>query len=73
MYNTNGTVTIIGSVFTNNKLESNLGGGGIHIEFTSCAPGLALCDSHNNHYNKNSKYTIDQCIFKGNVATYIYI
>ena len=70
MYYTNGTVNITQSIFANNTQEQNLGGGGIHIEFTSCAPGLALYDSHNNHYNKNSKYIINQCTFEGNVATY---
>ena len=71
MYDTNGTVNITNSIFANNILEQNLGGGGIHIEFTRCAPGISFCDSYNNHYNKYSKYIINRCTFKGNIATNI--
>ena len=73
IYDTSGLVKITRCTFTNNKLDSlhpNASGGGIHIEFTECAPGVASCDSHENTYNKNSKYIIDHCTFKGNNATY---
>ena len=75
VYDTNGLVNITRSTFTNNKLDSlhpNASGGGIHIEFTNCTPGVALCDSKENAYNKNSKYIIDNCAFVGNAATYRY-
>ena len=75
IYDTNGLVNITRCTFTNNKLDSlhpNASGGGIHIEFTECAPGVASCDSHENTYNKNSTYIIDHCTFEGNAATYGY-
>ena len=75
MYDTGGLVNITQSVFTSNKLDSldpKGIGGGIHIEFTECTPGLVLCDSHDNPYNEASKYIIDHCTFKDNAATYSY-
>ena len=75
IYDTNGLVNITRCTFTNNKLDPlhpNASGGGIHIEFTECTPGVASCDSHENTYNKNSKYIIDHCTFEGNAATYVY-
>ena len=72
MYDTNGSVNFTESIFANNRLEPNLGGGGIHIEFTECTTGLASCNSRDNSYNKNSKYIIDHCTFEGNTATYAY-
>ena len=70
IYDTDGLVNFTGSFFANNKLKSNLGGGGIHIEFTECTTGRVLCNSRNNPYNKHSKYIIDRCTFKDNAATY---
>ena len=70
IYDTNGTVSFTESFFINNKLEPNLGGGGIHIEFTECTTGQLLCNSRNNLYNKKSKYLIDRCTFENNSATY---
>ena len=72
MYDTNGLVNFTKSIFANNKLEPNLGGGGIHIEFTECTTGLTSCDPRDNPYNKHSNYIIDHCTFVGNAATYAY-
>ena len=75
IYDTSGIVNITRCTFTNNKLDSlhpNASGGGIHIEFTKCTPGVASCDSHENAYNKYSKYIIAHCTFEGNAATYGY-
>ena len=76
VYDTNGSVNITRSSFINNTLnpsEQNknfTGGGGVFIEFTECTPGLTQCDPASNYFNKLSNYTIDQCVFKGNVAIY---
>ena len=75
IYDTSGIVNITRCTFTNNKLDSlhpNASGGGIHIEFTKCTPGVASCDSNENYGNKNSKYIIDHCTFERNAATYGY-
>ena len=78
VYDTNGLVTITKSSFINNSLDSLeqskllMGGGGIYIEFTECTPGTVLCDSTSNCFNKLTKYTIDQCVFEGNAASYHY-
>ena len=76
VYDTSGLVNITRCIFTNNKLSlrhpNANGGGGIHIEFTKCTPGVTPCDSNQNTYNKNSKYIIDNCTFVGNAATYRY-
>ena len=75
VYDTSGVVNITRCTFMNNKLDSmypNASGGGIHIEFTKCTPGVASCDFYQNTFNKNSKYIIDNCTFVGNAATYSY-
>ena len=75
MYDNGELVNITQSVFIGNKLDSLNPkgiGSGIHIEFTECTPGLALCDSHDNLYNEDSKYIIDHCTFEDNAATYSY-
>ena len=80
MYDTSGLVNITRCNFTHNKLspldskaistDNETSGGGIHIEFTNCTPGIASCDSNGNIYNTHSKYIINQCTFDGNAATY---
>ena len=69
MYDTNGRVDITHCNFSNNTVEpSELGGGGVHVEFTICSPGRAGdCPSHDGH-NCNSKYTFRSCTFSNNVA-----
>ena len=69
MYDTNGRVDIAHCNFINNTVEpSELGGGGVHVEFTICSPGIAgNCSSHDGH-NCNGKYTIRSCTFSNNVA-----
>lgn len=69
LYDTNGTVTIDHCNFTNNGImnESDISGGGVHIEFT-CRPGTGRhCISHNGR-NTNSNYIIQNCLFAKNVA-----
>ena len=78
LYDTNGFVTITKSSFINNNLNLSeqskffTGGGGVYIEFTECTPGRVQCDSASNYFNTLTKYTIDQCVFEGNVAMYHY-
>ena len=73
---TNGTVNIVDSVFSNNQLTSSekninvTGGGGLYVEFTKCSPGIANCSTTDNLYNKNSSYNIVNCNFTRNNATY---
>ena len=76
IYDTNGSVSITKSSFSNNGLNSLeqskllTGGCGVYIEFTECTPGLLQCDSNSNYFNKLTQYTIDQCVFEGNTAIY---
>ena len=76
VYDTNGIFSITRSSFVNNTLNPLehskyfTGGGGVHIEFTECTPRLTQCDSTSNYFNKLTDYTIDQCVFKHNAASY---
>ena len=76
IYDTNGTVNIVDSSFTSNKLEAVeqneylTGGGGVYIEFTNCTPGVPICYPQSNTYNAYSFYTVDNCRFKDNAALY---
>ena len=68
LYDTNGQVDIVNCDFTGNSVGKNeSGGGGVHIEFTICSPGLDMqyCGSHNGQ-NSNSRYTIHNCNFTEN-------
>ena len=70
LYDTNGQVDIVNCNFTGNSVGKNeSGGGGVHIEFTICSPGLDMqyCGSHNGQ-NSNSRYTIQSCNFTENSA-----
>ena len=69
IYDTNGTVNIELCNFINNSpVQSNTGGGGLHIEFTLCSPGIVGNCSDHNRSNQLSKYTIQNCTFLYNVA-----
>ena len=76
VYDTNGSVSITRSSFINNSLNPSeqskyfTGGGGVHIEFTECTPGLTQCNPASNYFNKFTEYKIDQCVFKDNAAIY---
>jgi len=73
MYDTNGTVNIIGTSFINNSklfVNDTAGGGGIYIHFTNCTPGLVSCDPSFNAHNKHAIYLIDKCSFQNNSASY---
>ena len=76
IYDTNGRVDIIDSLFMSNKLQAVeqieylSGGGGIYIEFTNCTPGVPRCYPQSNAYNAYALYTIDHCRFKDNAALY---
>ena len=78
IYDTNGSVNITKTYFINNTLNSSeqsehfTGGGGIYIEFTECPPGVTQCNSTSNTFNKLANYTIDNCVFEGNVANYTF-
>ena len=73
----NGTISIMHSEFSNNSLNSSeqaanfTGGGGVFIEFTRCTPGLLNCNPGKNLYNHHAKYFIEQCTFDGNSNTYV--
>ena len=69
IYDTNGTVRIEDCVFERNNLVfSSVGGGGLHIEFTKCSPGLAKNCSGPGTHNKDSIYTLENCRFLNNFA-----
>ena len=70
MYDTNGTVNIEFSNFTNNSaVHPDVGGGGLHIEFTICSPGIVGKCSNHNGSNHLSNYNIQNCVFSYNVAS----
>ena len=71
IYDTNGTVNIVYCNFINNSVsnKNSSGGGGVHIEFTICSPGIAdNCKNNHNGRNNNSRYTIMNCTFTNNSA-----
>ena len=78
IYDTNGTVHIVNSLFTDNELKAAeateylAGGGGIYMEFTKCAPGISRCNPESNMHHAHSQYKVDSCRFEGNVALYNY-
>ena len=78
IYDTNGTVDIVDSLFIGNKLkaveetENFSGGGGIYIEFTNCTPGVVTCDPNYNMHHANSVYKVNNCRFKNNAALYSF-
>lgn len=68
LYDTNGTVNIEYCNFIDNNVHNTKGGGGLHVEFTICSPGVVgICCDHKQR-NHHSKYTIQNCIFMRNVA-----
>ena len=74
---TNGTITIINSFFTANRVtvpaESSTvisGGGGIYIEYTECAPGVRNCNSSDYVFANNSIINVENCVFDQNHARY---
>ena len=69
LYDTNGTVTIDHCNFTNNGImnESDISGGGMHIEFT-CRPGTERHYISHNGRNTDSNYIIRNCLFTKNIA-----
>ena len=73
LYDTNGIVNITYCNFINNSVwnkSSQSGGGGLHIEFPLCRPGIfEHCFEHNAR-NIRSSYIIKSCNFSGNAATY---
>ena len=73
LYDTNGTVEVLHSIFDQNCDASNQlgGGGGVHIEFTKCTPGVYCNDFIEGGINlrsSSSKYTILNCTFSNNRA-----
>lgn len=68
LYDTNGTVNIEYCNFIDNNEHNVKGGGGLHIEFTICSPGVVGTCSDHKQRNHHSKYTIQNCTFMQNVA-----
>lgn len=80
LYDTNGTVEIMDSIFDQNRQMLNEasnqlrggggGGGGVHIEFTKCTPGVYcnFLEGESNLRMKLSQYIITNCTFSNNVA-----
>ena len=74
---TNGTITIISSFFTANRITFPAelstvisGGGGIYIEYTECAPGVHNCNSSDYVFANNSVINVENCVFDQNRALY---
>ena len=71
LYDTNGIVNITHCNFINNSVRnkgSQSGGGGLHIEFPLCTPGIINCTGQHKR-NSNSNYTIQDCILSHNSAS----
>ena len=69
IYDTNGIVRIEDCVFEGNSVMiPSVGGGGLHIEFTKCSPGLAKNCSGPGTHNRDSVYTLRNCSFLNNFA-----
>ena len=68
LYDTNGTVNIENSIFSNNSAKTGDGGGALHIEFTICTPGIVRNCRHHKTRNKYSVYIIRNCTFLKNNA-----
>ena len=69
IYDTVGTVSIKNCTFSKNKVSaSQQGGGGLHLEFTICTPGLGNCSGGHRGRNKDSLYLIENCTFRDNIA-----
>ena len=69
LYDTNGTVDISDSNFTDNTLGENAfepGGGGLRIEFTICTPGIV---GNCSGTVRSSNYIIENCNFCDNSVT----
>ena len=74
---TNGTININNSFFSNNRVTIPVelstilsGGGGIYIEYTECAPGVRDCNSSDYLFANNSVIIIENCVFEQNDASY---
>ena len=70
MYDTNGRVSLNNSNFNKNRVfneSSQIGGGGVYIEFTFCGVGkVSHCENHK--AVSNSQYSITNCTFSSNRA-----
>ena len=69
LYDTSGTVDISDCRFIRNGREHTKekpGGGGVHIEFSLCAPGMAKNCSNKRKQIHDSSYTIRNCKFSAN-------
>ena len=79
IYDSSGTVAIGDCIFSGNKVSSDdsatMGGGGVHIEITSCPVGFAsTCNASQNGFEfKNSLYGIRNCNFTDNNATTLLV
>ena len=77
MYNTGGTNLFLSNEFINNRIQPNdstLGGGGVVIETSHCAPGDHACtDDYSKLVTSDSSYIFEECQFISNVATSHYL
>ena len=69
MYDTDGAVSISNCVFNDNHVNesSQVGGGGLYIEFTFCGTGK-VSNCYNHKGIQNSRYFVTDCIFSNNIA-----
>ena len=69
MYDTNGSVSIVNCMFSDNFVNesSRGGGGGLYIEFTFCSPGF-VSNCYDRKGITDSTYNITNCRFLNNVA-----
>ncbi len=70
MYDTEGAIDIRTSVFSNNSVgNSEVGGGGLYIEFSYCKPGDIQCTDNTPYLNiTEATYNISNCTFSNNLA-----
>ena len=68
LYDTNGTVNIENSIFSNNSDKTGDGGGALHIEFTICTPGIVRNCHRQKTRNQYSVYIIRNYTFSNNIA-----
>lgn len=75
MFDCNGTINILNSTFSFNKVKENerdiySGGNGVYLELTYCTPDwFSSCDSTTNLYNTDGHYIITNCTFYQNEVT----
>ena len=67
LYDCNGVVEISDTVFLNNTLPNDFGGGGVYIEFSRCSPSSEE-ECSEPRENSFSQYLLKNCTFENNGA-----